>query len=268
MKNVPLADTHIHSIHSFDGHDSIADIAAAARSAGFSYIAITDHFECGKVDSPDQCEIERIRLSVRNATLENSSELRVLRGLELGQPQCAPEQAAALVNDNDYDYIIGSVHYINDGEDFYWFDYKEVDASTVYDRYINDVLLVAQTCEFDSLAHLTYPLRYMILRDGAKLDISDFADVHDAIFEALVKRGKALEINTKLIGRAGGFFTPDADLLKRFRELGGKYVTLGSDAHSASVVGGGIREGIELLRECGFDSYVIYENRLPTQIRI
>ena len=268
MKTAFLADTHIHSIHSFDGHDSIADIAAAARSAGLSCIAVTDHFECGKVDSPDQCESLRIRDSVANASLENGSGLRVLRGLELGQPQCAMEQANALLAENDYDFVLGSVHYINDGEDFYWFDYKKVDAAAVYDRYINDVLLVAQNCEFDSLAHLTYPLRYMTLRDGAKLDISRFDDIHDAIFETLAKRGKALEVNIKLIGRSGGFFTPDAAMLRRFRELGGKLITLGSDSHSASVVGGGIREGIELLRECGFDSYVIYENRIPTQIKI
>lgn len=268
MNKLALADMHIHSIRSFDGHDSVEDICRAAVKAGIKTIAVTDHYECGSPDSPDQCEPERIDLSVADVTAQigKHGELEVLRGVELGQPHCDMETADRILHANEYDFVLGSVHYVKNGGDLYWFNYKERDPYEVYDQYINEVLKTAADCEFDSLAHMTYPLRYMIYRDGAVMDTSRYTDIYDAILDAIIKRGKALEVNTKLIEDPGGFFTPDEPILRRYYKKGGRLITLGSDSHYASLIGTGITRAADALRECGFDSYFIYRNRQPVEI--
>ena len=267
-KNAIFADTHLHSEHSFDGHHSVRDICRAAKKEGLSYIAITDHFECGKVDEPIQSDIGRINASVADSAACDSETLRVLRGVEIGQPNCDPETARKVLEANEYDIVLGSVHYINDGEDLYWFDYKKRDAEEVYRTYINDVLTVARTFDYDVLAHMSYPLRYIINRDGVQLDVSKYADIHDEIYKAVIERGKALEVNTKLLWRPGGFLTPDTDMLRRYYELGGRMVTLGSDAHYTNVVGSGIKRTVNILRELGFESHFVYENRQPVELSL
>ena len=65
-----------------------------------------------------------------------------------------------------------------------------------------------------------------------------------------------------------GTTLPDEPIIKRFKELGGKYITLGTDSHNTEFVGKGIEKGIEILKRCGFSQYTIYENHKPVMIDI
>ena len=81
----------------------------------------------------------------------------------------------------------------------------------------------------------------------------------DAIFRTLIENGQGIEINTN----RGSEPLPGARELRRYRELGGEIITLGSDAHSARHVGCAIREGQQLLKECGFDYFCTYTGGKP-----
>ena len=63
-----------------------------------------------------------------------------------------------------------------------------------------------------------------------------------------------------------GCTLPDLPLVKRYKELGGKLITIGTDAHSADMVGKGIEQGIEVAKAAGFTQYAIYENHQPIMI--
>ena len=95
-----------------------------------------------------------------------------------------------------------------------------------------------------------------------------YSNVIDDIFKALISREKALEINTSGLFKEIGKTLPDINLIRRFKELGGRYVTIGSDAHNCIDLGKGIEQGIETAKTCGFNHYTIFENRLPTMIEI
>ena len=111
---------------------------------------------------------------------------------------------------------------------------------------------------YDSLAHLIYPLRYM-RRDGQALTMAPFEEQVRALFTQIARTGHALEVNTW----KGVDIEAWLPLLRWYRECGGRYITLGSDAHAPADVGKGIPEVIELLKAAGFGHVTTYEKRNP-----
>ena len=95
------------------------------------------------------------------------------------------------------------------------------------------------------------------------MDLAKHQEAIDQIFRALIDAGKALEVNTSGYRQKIGRPLPDLPLVRRYRELGGELVTLGSDAHSTQDLGKGIEEGMEMLQEAGFRYVALYEQRKP-----
>ena len=95
------------------------------------------------------------------------------------------------------------------------------------------------------------------------MDLTRHQEAIDQVFRALIQNGKALEVNTSGFRQKIGRALPDLPLLRRYRELGGELVTIGSDAHSTKDLGRGIDEGMDLLKEAGFRYLAVYERRRP-----
>ena len=70
-------------------------------------------------------------------------------------------------------------------------------------------------------------------------------------------------MNTSGLRQKIGRALPDLPLVRRYRELGGELVTLGSDAHCVEDLGKGIEAGMDLLREAGFRHFAVYEQHKP-----
>ena len=261
-------DLHTHSDNSPDGCHNTMLLCEYADRVGLRALAITDHCECNAYYS------DRYHISSRQAFFEVNKakavfmgKLVVLAGVELGQP-LQNREAAKTVLRSRYDFVLTSVHNLTDMQDFYYLDYTlpENDPDALLDRYFAEALDTVRWGNFDSLAHLTYPLRYM--PGGPDKDLSAFREQTDEILRALAQNGRALEINTSGLRTENPYFSPSAALVRRFRELGGEYLTIGSDAHSAHDVGAGIEEGMELALSCGFRYVTLYQNRTPIQIPI
>jgi len=96
-----------------------------------------------------------------------------------------------------------------------------------------------------------------------------FGDVLDPILKILAQNGKTLEINTKTYQKFQyGTPTLDKNVIRRFRELGGEAVSLGSDAHSDEKIGEQFGIYTDILRQCGFRYGVYYRNRRPEYYKI
>ena len=270
-----LADIHIHSDNSFDAESSVRELCESALEKGIGTIAITDHMEAPEIKLGDRSVfgnmLKQISKSVSDAQTckdEFDGRLRVLRGMELGEPMHEPKLTKKAMELSDFDFVLASIHNIRDTEDFYFFLYDEKNVPILLERYFDELLETAENADFDSLAHLTYPLRYIVERTDIKPDLGPYAETIDNIFKTLVKREKALEINTSGLFNPIGVTLPDIDLIKRFRELGGKFITIGSDAHKAEDVGRGVEKGLEAARLCGFEHFTIFENRFPKMVEI
>ena len=111
-------------------------------------------------------------------------------------------------------------------------------------------------------------MRYIVQSGRFNTDLSRFDDVTDEIFKTLIANGKALEINTSGLRQPIGKTMPTENYVRRFRELGGKFLTLGSDAHFTEHVGAGIDDGYAIAESCGFEYVTYFENRKPVQVKI
>ena len=270
-----ICDTHVHSDNSFDGESSVAEICESAVKKGINTVIVTDHMEAPEIRLGDKsvygnaCKsIAQSVSDVEKYSEKYKDELRLLKGMELGEPMHMPKLTKKALEIADFDFILASVHNLKDEEDFYYLEYNENNVDGLLKRYFDELLDTAQNAEFDSLAHLTYPLRYIYERTDIRPDMNKYSGVIDEIFKALIKRDKALEVNTSGLFELIGTTLPDINLVKRFKELGGKYVTVGSDSHNAEDLGKGVEKGIELIKTCGFKYYTVFCKREPKYVEI
>ena len=271
-----MINMHTHTIHSPDGFDTIDTICQTALARNLQGVAFTDHTAINNIEKYNTYErIRKCKEDVYIAKEKYKGKLKVLFGLEISEAFLSYEKEQSFVNMGGVDVVLCSLHSqtptahlgINGNfrlNDFTKFDYETIiKALKIYYKTLNEI---AVNSDFDILAHLTYPLRYISCRDKVEIDINDIMEELTTILKTVVSKNKAIEINTSMADQ--NFFMPDKPLITLFKSLGGKYVTLGSDAHKAENLDKGLFKGVELLKECGFSEYYYYENRKPIAIKI
>ncbi len=267
-----ILDMHAHTDNSFDGNHSTMFMCESAVNKGLRAVAFTDHVE---IDFYSEKHFDRTAaqsfFEIAKARSAFRGKLIVCAGVELGQPTYDIKTAESLISSRSYDFVIGSIHNLRNMEDFWYLKYEDYDSDGIdklLRQYFDEELLLAQWAKFDTLAHLTYPLRYICGDHKIPVDISKYSEQIDTILETVAKSGKALEINTSGLRQNLNSTMPDEKIVRRFRELGGEYITVGSDAHYADHLGAGISEGMNIAKRCGFSSITLFQKRHPTQIPI
>ena len=271
-----LSDQHIHSSCSPDSETPMPEMARAAWRAGVRHLCFTDHIDLDdcltgkpKPDclEPWRCIRENYASARKAMEEEGGPELRL--GVELGEANHNPKQAAELAASPELDLVLGSLHNLRDNPDFYYFHYEsESHCHEVYRRYLEELRELSDMDCFDVMAHIGYPRRYMF-RTGwkAELSLEEYGEPLREILQKLIDRGKGIEVNCSGLRQGAGSF-PGLPVLRLYRELGGEIVTVGSDAHSPEAAGVGLREGYALLREAGFRHVALYRHREPGFVNI
>ena len=138
----------------------------------------------------------------------------------------------------------------------------------MYREYFQSTLETVKKVQcFQSLGHLDYIVRYGYTREK-DYSYHKYADIIDEILKELIRKEIALEINTGGLKCGLGFTNPHPDILKRYRELGGTMVTVGSDAHRPEHVGYGFELLTQILTEAGFHYITQFSDRKPEFIKI
>ena len=101
--------------------------------------------------------------------------------------------------------------------------------------------------DFDALGHIDYICRAAPY-DNSEIDYATFKAEIDAVLKIVVERGKVLELNTRRFDKSRAI-EELIPVYKKYRELGGQFVTLGSDAHRVGAVGNYFERALEFIRE-------------------
>ena len=116
------------------------------------------------------------------------------------------------------------------------------------------------------LSHLTLINRYNGYPLTSDIFDSEFKDRINDILDTIIRRGIALEVNSK--GFEGGRLMPDRYVIEEYFRKGGRLITLGSDAHRGVDIGRGFKETARMLREIGFKSINYFKGREPVEYPI
>lgn len=266
-----LVDYHTHSKYSFDGNHELRDICETAIKRGLSEIAITDHMDIFS-DKPYEhiLDCKSLYEELKKVKIEYAGKLKVRVGVELGQPQANPDEAQAFMNayGKNLDFVIGSIHNMENDIDAYDYDYKKVDYHKIFEMFLDWTSNLAKDYDYDVLGHITYPSRYIYDQIKVRVDTKAYTDQYIDILKEVIARGKGIELNVSGYARGSNDAMPNMELLKLYRSLGGEIITVGSDAHVLDHVGVVTKQGYEMLNEAGFKYVSVFENRKAQFIKL
>lgn len=265
LKDYKLYDTHTHTHFSGDSEASPFDIAQKACDLGLAGICFTDHHDIDYKETPGMFDLDIPAYKKEIALVKEqfAGKLDIGWGIELGlQPYLAAKNKA-VATENDFDFVIGSTHSINQVDLYYPAFYMGRNEDDCYREYFEETLKNTQSdVDFDVYGHLDFVVRYGPNKNKY-YSYTKFADIIDEILRTLISRGKGIELNMAGLKYGLGHAHPTMDTLKRYKELGGEIITLGSDGHAPEQIAWEFGKAPEILKEAGFNYFTVFKNRKP-----
>jgi len=273
IRPLPL-DGHVHSEWSWDARaGDMERTCARAAALGLPGLAFTEHLdhtvwsvEPGEIEalsalepgdpvaasSDDRGLVSPPPLDVPGylAALERCRDLfpdlRVLSGLELGEPHWHADAVARVLGEGSFDRVLGSLHCLQDEGRYREPEglYGRRDPAEVVHAYLDEVAVLAASDQaFTVLGHIDYPVRSWPESQGP-FEPARFEESFRHALRALAGSGRALEVNTVV--------PLDGVVLRWWHEEGGDAVAFGSDAHEPDRVGHHLAAAAALAEACGF----------------
>lgn len=265
-----MYDYHLHSIFSIDSKATMEDMVISAINKNLKSICFTDHVDMETTEN--NLDIHFIPKDyfkgVNKVKYKYIKEIEVLCGVEIGmQPQLI-DRYKDFISNNPFDFVIMSIHSLQ-GKDIFFDNFLEgkqpLNALEIY--YENMYKCVKEFDDFDTLGHIDFIDRYF--EDFSLIPrYEEYSDIIDNILKTIIEKGKGLEVNTAGLRYGLEYLHPKIQILRRYKELGGEILTIGSDAHSPEDVGYEYKLAEKLLRDLGFKYIYIFKERKKFPIKI
>jgi len=257
-------DCHLHTHHSWDSSETMRAHCKRAVALGADAVCFTDHLDF--VGQGLGCfEPEAFFGELARVREEFAQRLEILAGIEFSEPHLRPKELEE-ANRLPYDFILGSLH------DWLWQDDSKTKASphmyqfykgrlpkdaraASFALYWENIRQMAACGGFDAIAHLDFPKRYLRSLEYEPEALGE-------IFALLIKNNIALEINTSSLRWGLAEPMPGEALLRQYISLGGRYITLGSDAHRAEDLYANIPEARAFAESLGLTPVYYKERRM------
>ncbi len=263
-----FADCHVHT--SFSGDCSILPelMIQKAIEQGIGHLCLTDHMDYDYVDSDVCFEFDPEEYFRRLTHFQELYKDRIglTIGIELGLQPYLSKKHHNLIFSHSFDLVIGSIHLVHCRDPYFPSFYEGREEEEAYLEYFECALQNLKAySNFDVFGHLDYVVRYGPNKNRF-YSYRRYKELLDEILRTLIKKDIGLEVNTG--GYRYGLHAPNPckEIICRYRELGGKIITLGSDAHDPSFLASHFKEVAELLISCGFSSYYLFRQRKPEEL--
>lgn len=267
-------DYHLHTSFSGDSTTPMEDMILKAIELGLTSMCFTEHMDMDyvyvKPEEKGMFELNTDSYLYELANLKEkySGKIQLLFGVELGVQPHLRRELAVYAKSFEFDFIIASSHLCNRKDPYYPYFYENRTDEDAYREYFSSILdNLKAFSNFDVYGHLDYVVRYGKTKD-ADYSYEQYKDILDKILETLIEKEKGLELNTGAISYGLRDLNPCTGILKRYRELGGEIITVGSDAHEPGAIARGFAQAADVLTACGFQYYTTFEKRTPEFHRI
>ncbi len=276
------ADYHVHTYFSDDSTYKMEQVIKDAIAQGIEEICFTDHVDYGvKRDwdepggmlyreggpgEPEKMAIANVDYPAyyevfNRMKITYGDRINLKFGLEFGMQAHTIEKYEKLFRRYPFDFIILSIHEVEDKE-FWTQDFQRGRTQKEYnERYYEEMLhLVKNYHNYSVLGHMDLICRY------DKAGIYPFEKLKPILTEILnivIADGKGIEINTSSHRYGLKALTPSRDILRLYRELGGRIITIGSDSHKPEHLGAYVDEAKEELRKLGYTEFCTFDKMRP-----
>lgn len=270
LEQMKLYDMHMHCHFSGDSNAKPSDMAQAALQKDLAGICFTDHLDIDYKETPGLFDLnipayQKEILSVKEVF---AGKLDIGWGIELGLQPYLEAENNRIIKENSFDFVIGSTHVVKQVDIYFPAYYEGRTEDDCYREYFEETLKNAKSnVDFDVYGHLDYVIRYGPNKNKY-YSYSKFSDIIDEILRTLIEKGKGIELNTAGFKYGLGHAHPTMDTLKRYKELGGEIITLGSDGHAPDQIAWDFEKVPSILKEAGFSYFTVFKNRKPEFIKL
>ncbi|MBD5449802.1 MAG: histidinol-phosphatase HisJ family protein [Lachnospiraceae bacterium] len=290
-----FADYHVHTEFSDDSVYPMEQVIRDAIAMGMDEICFTDHVDYGIKEDWDcghnafsgsgsesckrTCSISyrgdiplaNVDYPVYAAKIKEfqqtyGAQIAIKFGLEFGVQMHTIPQYEALFRRYPFDFIILSIHQVEDLE-FWTQDFQHGKSQQEYnERYYEEMLNVVKAYhDYSVLGHMDLITRY---DENGVYPFEKVEPVISEILKTVIADGKGIEFNTSYHRYGLKDTTPSVDILKLYRRLGGEIITIGSDSHEPEHLGAYVGEAKRLLHSLGFRFICTFDRMEPVFHRL
>lgn len=270
LNEMNLYDMHMHTLFSGDSKAKPFDMAQKACDLGLKGICFTDHLDIDYKETPGlfDLDIPAYKKEISAVQKQFVDKLDIGWGIELGLQPYLAKKNQMVIEENSFDFVIGSTHVVKQIDIYFPPYYEGRDEDDCYREYFEETLKNAQSnVDFNVYGHLDYVVRYGPNKNKY-YSYEKFADVIDEILRTLISRGKGIELNMAGFKYGLGHAHPTMETLKRYKELGGEIITLGSDGHAPEQMAWEFEKAPAILKEAGFEYFTVFKKRKPEFIKL
>ncbi len=255
-----LADYHVHTAYSDDCDTPMEAMAGRAVDMGLDEICFTEHVD---YDVPDvvTCDYDAYFQGLEITRRRYGDRVAIRTGIEFGVQMETVEKYRRDFQAYPFDFVLLSCHQV-DGKELCRYQFQAGKTQDEYQRAFYqatyDVMRVYK--DYSVLAHLDMIKRYDPC--GAYPDEKILPLVEQILRQAIAD-GKGIEVNTSSFRYGLPDLTPSRAILELYRDLGGRVLTIGSDAHETAHLGDHVPEVRRILREMGFREFCTFESMKP-----
>lgn len=272
-----IGDFHTHTMFSTDSEANPIDMIEQAITLGLTKYCITDHMDYlypHNTIGTFTFDIKEYWNTLSELKERYAKQIDVLIGVELGlrnEPEVKEEVRGyyqKLTKDYPFDFVVGSTHVLWNYDPYYkeFWDHR-TKACGLMEYFRSITHNAAYYDMFQICGHLDYIIRY-VPDEIKEYNVADYQDVIDEMLKSIITHGKGIECNASGYKYKLGVPHPKPEILKRYKELGGELITIGSDAHRPEHIAYDFSTAQALLQDLGFQYYAIYAKQKPTMIKL
>ncbi|WP_092869945.1 histidinol-phosphatase HisJ family protein [Acetitomaculum ruminis] len=257
-----LSDYHLHSDFSADSQEKPENQILQGIKLGLKHMCFTDHVDYDyPLDEIFEFDMEEYFNTLNALKEKYKDQIEVHIGVELGLQPHLQERYDRLLSSYPFDFVIGSSHVVKGFDPYYGEYYEgrtEYEAYHEYFEYVLENIMAFDN--FDVYGHIDYVVRYGPNKN-ADYSYEKYSDIIDRILQKLIEKGKGIELNTAGFKYGLGHPNPTEKIIEKYRELGGKIITIGSDGHKTEHLGYDFEKVPNILKTSGFNYYNVFKNR-------
>lgn len=255
-RDLPL-DSHLHTVRSPDANAMLDAYCALAVERGIVELAITDHVDF----DPTMPAYGFASFADRERDVREAAErwahhgLAIRFGVEVTYERSYEQDIRGWLDRHPHDFAIGSVHISAASP------YKAGSVASftsgrplaeIVAPYFDEVIGAARSGLFDTIGHMDFVKRYLVPH-VMPADFAAAPELYEPALAAMIESGTALEVNASGLRQLPRETYPSAAIVARYRELGGRNVTIGSDAHRTEWFAYGLATAYRLAAHAGFE---------------